>query len=92
MVQTYQHEFPILDARGRVIGMLMRDDIIKALRQRGPHAPVREVMHSDMPILRADESFEGAFHLMQDSRCPALPVVGYDRRLVGLVTPEALAR
>lgn len=90
VVQTSQHEFPILDGQGRVIGMLTQNDIIKALRHPGPHVPVRQVMHCDVPILRVDESFERAFHLMQDSQCPALPVVGYDGQLVGLVTPEAI--
>ncbi|RMH49757.1 MAG: CBS domain-containing protein [Bacteroidetes bacterium] len=90
VVQSYQHEFPVLDARGRVVGMLTQDAIIRALRTQGPQTPVRDVMHTGVPVVRVDESFERAFQLMQESRCPALPVVGYDGRLLGLVTPESV--
>lgn len=90
VLRTYQHEFPVLDHQGRVCGILTRDDIIKALRREGPYTPVYQVMHRDVPSVRVDESFERAFQLMQAHRCPALPVVGYDGRLVGLITPESI--
>ena len=37
---TSQDEFPVVDADGTPLGMLGRDEIIRALQQLGPTAPV----------------------------------------------------
>jgi Zn-dependent protease/CBS domain-containing protein len=90
LLRTAQHEFPIVDTAGRVYGVLTRDDMIRALQQGGPHLPVAAVMRRDIPKVRETASFEEAFRLMQDCRCPALPVVDRWGRLVGMVTPETV--
>jgi Zn-dependent protease/predicted transcriptional regulator len=88
LVRTSQHEFPVVDESGRVYGILTRDDIIKALRNGGPGVPAVDVMRREIPLVRQNASFEDAFRLMQESQCPALPVVDAWGRLVGMITLE----
>lgn len=88
LLRTSQHEFPVLDADGRVLGVLTRDDLIAALKRHGPQVPVVEVMRRDLPVVYAYEPFEEAFRRMEECGCPALPVVDASGRFVGLITPE----
>jgi manganese-dependent inorganic pyrophosphatase len=50
-----------------------------------------DVMETQAPILRPDQTFREAGHLMQAHQVRALPVVDGDRRLIGLVQSDALA-
>jgi Zn-dependent protease/CBS domain-containing protein len=88
LLRTSQHEFPVADESGRVRGMLTRDDILRALQTRGPDAQVEDVMRRDVPLLQETASIEDAFEKMQESDCPALPVVDSRQRLVGILTVE----
>jgi len=88
LLRAAQHEFPVLDADGRVLGVLTRDDLIAALKRFGPHHPVVEVMRRDLPVVYSYAPFEEAFRRMQECGCPALPVVDGTGRFVGLITPE----
>lgn len=88
LLRTAQHEFPVVDANERVLGVLTRDDMIAALKRFGPEAPVTDFMRKDLPVVFALDPFEQAFRRMQDCACPALPVVDSKGRFVGLITPE----
>jgi stage IV sporulation protein FB len=89
LLRTSQHEFPIVDSTtGGVLGILTRDDMIKALQQGGLDAKVTDAMKRGIPMIRQNESLEKAFELMQNCECPALPVVDPWGRLVGILTPE----
>ena len=88
LLRTSQHEFPVVDSEDRILGVLTRDRLIAALKQRGSTAAVADVMQRDLPTVRADEPFDKAFQLMQESAFPALPVVDRFGRLRGLITPE----
>lgn len=88
LLRTSQHEFPVLDDAGRVLGILTREPMIRALRDTGPETPVARVMRACRQTAHPQDRFDGAFRLMQESGCPALPVVDGTGRLVGLVTPE----
>jgi len=90
LLRTTQHEFPVVDASGRMVGILTRDDLIRGLRETGPATPVVEVMHPDVPMVQPTTTFDHAFRLMQERGCPGLGVVNSDGRLVGLLTPEAV--
>ncbi|MCB1232539.1 MAG: site-2 protease family protein [Verrucomicrobiae bacterium] len=88
LLRTSQHEFPVLDESERVLGILTREPMIRALKESGPHTPVIDVMQRCERTVHPGDNFEGAFRLMQESACPALPVVDDADRLVGLITPE----
>jgi Zn-dependent protease/CBS domain-containing protein len=88
LLRTSQHEFPVTDELGKVRGILTRDEMIAALRRSGPETPVSEVMRADIPSVTQSMLFDRAYALMQECRCPALPVLDAGERLVGLFTPE----
>jgi CBS domain-containing protein len=88
LLATSQHDFPVVDARGGVEGILTRHDLIAALRKNDPTVRVGDVMRRDIPIVSTGTRFEEAFRIMQECNCPAVPVLDSARRLVGLLTPE----
>jgi Zn-dependent protease/CBS domain-containing protein len=79
-----QEDFPVVED-GRVVGVLARNDVLKALAQTGPHARVADVMRRDCGSVEETAMLEQTFSRMQEHACPLLPVMRGDR-LVGLVT------
>src|SRR3954453_19367302 len=88
LLRTSQHDFPVVDGAGRMRGVVTRDDMIRALKERGPDTPVLDMMRRDIPLLRDGQGLEEALRLMQAGSLPAVGIVSGAGRLVGLVTPE----
>jgi Zn-dependent protease len=88
LLRTSHQEFPVIDRAGRILGILTRDRMIRALRETGPATPVVNVMQPCAQAVHPQDHFDAAFHLMQENACPALPVIDGSGRLVGLVTTE----
>jgi Zn-dependent protease/CBS domain-containing protein len=88
LLRTSQHDFPVVGPAGEVRGLLTRDDLLIALRKSGAQTPVAEVMRIDVPAVHETMLFERAVEIMQESNCPALPVLNNAGRLAGLFTPE----
>jgi predicted transcriptional regulator len=88
LLATSQHDFPVLDETGNVAGLLTRHDLISALRKNDPALRVGDVMRRDIPTVTTGTRFEDAFRIMQETDCPAVPVLDRMKRLVGLLTPE----
>lgn len=88
LLASAQHDFPIVGPAGEVRGLLTRDDLLVALRRSGPETPVAEVMRVDVPSVHHTMLFDRALAILQESGCPALPVVDSSGRLAGLFTPE----
>jgi stage IV sporulation protein FB len=86
LLQTSQTDFPVVDDNHLLIGIVGRAEIIKALRQLGPTAPVSDVMVKDIPTLERSHRLEEAFRLLQENAASAVGVVDYAGRLIGLVT------
>lgn len=84
----FQHDFPVL-AGEALVGLLLRDDLFPALRERGPETLVAEVMRRSFPTASPDELVERMLKRTQFEDGPSsIPVTGQDGRLVGLVTAE----
>ena len=88
LLSTSQHEFPVVDPEGKVHGLLTRDDLIVALRKSGTEGLARDFMRVNIPCVHPTMPFDSAFAIMQESNCPALPVLDRAGKLVGLFTPE----
>ncbi len=82
-----QHDFPVVDANGEVIGILERDMFIHALSERGQSVPVVEVMRRNVPSVDSHEMVETAVTRLQESGAKTLPVM-HGRQFVGLVNSE----
>jgi len=90
LLQTSQTDFPVVDGNQQLIGMVGRAEIIKALRERGPDAPVSDVMATDIPTIERSHKLDEAFRLLQEKSAPAVGVVDYAGRLIGLVTAATI--
>jgi Zn-dependent protease/predicted transcriptional regulator len=88
VLNTSQHDFPIVDEAGSVCGVLTRDDLIVALRKTGADTAVAGVMRTGLPLVPETMLFDRALALMQQADTPVLPVINQLGRLVGLFTPE----
>jgi Zn-dependent protease/CBS domain-containing protein len=90
LLRTSQSEFPVVDTTGKLVGLLGRSDLMRALKERGPDARVSEAMTATVPAIGYRSHLEDAFQLLQDKSAPAVAVTDANGRLVGLVTPETI--
>ena len=67
--------------------VLTRSDLLNALAQQGPDAPVDRVMQRDFQIADANEMLEPAFARLQSCDCHTMPVTSRGQ-LVGLLTAD----
>jgi Zn-dependent protease/CBS domain-containing protein len=88
LLSSSQHDFPVVDGAGRLRGVVTRDDMIRSLRERGPDAPVLEVMRRDIPVAHHRQPLDEALRTMREGGHPAVGIVDGEGRLVGLITPE----
>ena len=90
LLRTSQGEFPVVDGDGRPIGVLGRNDLIRALKERGPDARVAAAMSDRIPTVSRSRCLEDAFKLLQEKSAPAVGIVDAAGKLVGLVTSETV--
>jgi Zn-dependent protease/CBS domain-containing protein len=90
LLRTSQGEYPVIDGQGRPLGVLARNDLIRALKERGPDARVGDAMTMQMPTVSKSRCLEDAFRLLQEKSVPAVGVVDAAERLIGLVTSETV--
>ena len=91
LLATGQHEFPVVDSFNKPVGLLVRDNLIGALRDKPRDAPVADCMTVPVPTVRADVLLDQALQQMQTSGLPAISVVDADGVLVGFLTKENIA-
>ena len=82
----FQHDFPVVE-HDRVVGILMRNELMVALAQRGRETPVREVMTREFATADPGEMLETAVACLREGRCRTLPVVRAGV-LVGMLTMD----
>ncbi len=82
-----QHDFPVVDANGAVMGILERDAFIAALSRQGQSAPVVGVMRKDVPGVDSHDMVESALTRLQETGAKTLPVM-HAGQFVGLITAE----
>src|SRR6516165_5211265 len=90
LLRTSQGEFPVVDGLSRPVGLLARNDVIRALKERGPDAKVGDVMGTEIPTLGHRHCLDEAFRLLQQKSAPAVGIVDASQRLVGLVTSATI--
>jgi Zn-dependent protease/CBS domain-containing protein len=81
-----QQDFPVVED-GQFIGVLTRDDFIRALSQQGQNTPVIDVIRRNTPSVDSHEMVETALMRLQESGAKTLPVM-HGGRFVGLITSE----
>ncbi len=91
LLEGSQREFPVIDERGQVVGMLTRDDMVRGLNERGKEASIRTVMQSRFPAAYEGEGLQSAFERMMGAGHSAIPVINHQGDLVGLLTRDNVA-
>lgn len=91
LLSSPQHEFPVVDAFRKPVGILVREDLIQALASHGRDEPVSQIMRSPMASLRAVLPLPQALTELAACRSPAISVVDAEGVLVGLLTRENIA-
>ncbi len=82
----FQQDFPVVEG-DRVVGVLTRAALLKALAQQGRGGLVQDVMQREFPSAAPGEMLEGVLGRMRDCECQSMPVT--DRgRLVGLMCSD----
>ena len=81
-----QQDVPVVD-RDALVGVLTHRDLFAALRERGEHAVVADVMRCEFAVLAAADPLETALAPESVEKGLAMPVLA-DGRLIGLVTAE----
>ncbi|HTO02254.1 MAG TPA: site-2 protease family protein [Opitutus sp.] len=81
-----QQDFPIID-NDEPVGILRRNDLVKALAQNRRDAKVGEFMHRDCGSVDDSDSLMRTVESMNQKGCGALPVMQAGR-VVGLLTLE----
>ena len=89
LLDTSQHEFPIVSPDGHLEGVLTRNDMIRALKGGWPArlGRNRPCGPTSQPSI-TDRASPTALKLMQESSAPAVAAMDGAGRLVGLITHE----
>ncbi len=90
LTSTAQHEFPVVDAFQKPIGLLTREDILTAVREHGREEPASAFMRSGVESVRPSTPVQAVFERLQDPKAAALYVTDPDGAIVGLLTRQAL--
>jgi CBS domain-containing protein len=86
-----QHEFPVVDAFGKPIGLMTRQDILAALKDHDREAAVADFLRAPIETARAATPLEAALDRVYRQDSSALCVVDGDGALIGLLTRQNVA-
>jgi len=89
LLTGFQREFPVVED-GRLVGMLSDSDLMKALSSHSPDLPVSIAMRKRFETVQPERPVQEITTLLQHEH-GYIPVVSGEN-LVGLLTPEGLAR
>lgn len=91
LLRTTQHEFPVVDAQGRLRGILTRKGLVAGLQAQGGGAAVSSAMSAPVPLIGALRPLDQALEMLQAGRAPAVGVEGPGGALLGYVTIENIS-
>jgi Zn-dependent protease/CBS domain-containing protein len=89
LLATSQDDFPVIDAAGRLDGLLTRAQIVEALRTSDPSAPVAPFARREVETIGAHEAIDAALPALNAGE--PVGVIDADGRFVGLLTRQSLA-
>ena len=86
-VMAKRHEWPVVDENGRLVGLVTRGDLVRALEGEDENATVSDLSKTRLIVTHDDELLEEATAKMIAHDIGRLPVVDRDdpTRLVGLL-------
>ena len=88
VVAGFQHDFPVVD-NGKVVGVLTRPDLLRAVAQSQPGKTVGDIMEKSFAATAPNEMLDAALTRLQQCACQTLPVLR-DGQLAGVLTVESI--
>lgn len=88
LLRTTQHEFPVVDADGRLHGILTKATIVANAQLTDSRTLVAEAMDTDIPSVQLTEPLGEIFDALQSAGKPAVAVTDPKGNFVGYVTRE----
>jgi Zn-dependent protease/CBS domain-containing protein len=82
----WQQDFPVVFG-DHVLGVLTREDLLKALAQGGSAGLVRDAMQRDFKVVDSHDMLEKAVASLRECGCRSFPVL-HNGALVGILTME----
>ncbi|HXW71288.1 MAG TPA: site-2 protease family protein [Methylocella sp.] len=89
LLAAAQHEFPVVDAFKKPVGLLAREDILSALKSHDHEAPVTALMRP-LETVWSRTPLSTVLDRLNAPRAKALAVIDPDGTLVGLLTRQNL--
>ncbi len=86
ILSGWQQDFPVVFGN-HVLGVLTREDLVRAIAQGGTDKKVRDAMRRDFEVIDSHDMLEHAVQVLQRCRCRSLPVE-HNGDLVGLLALE----
>jgi len=84
-----QHDFPVMNEHGGMMGVLTRRRLISALADHGPGYPAQLIVEPNDQSVEPSMALVQAMALLQSSGSPAIPVIDpISEKMVGLLTAE----
>ncbi|WOJ90413.1 site-2 protease family protein [Methylocapsa polymorpha] len=91
LLATAQHEFPVVDAFGKPIGLIVREDMLSALKNYDREAPIATFMRAPIETVRNSTPLKAVLDRLRGPRAAVLAVTDPNGLLVGLLTRQNLA-
>ena len=86
ILSGWQQDFPVVFGT-RVLGVLTREDLLRAIARGGVDIPVRDAMRRDFEAVDSHDMLEQAVQVLRRCGCRSLPVE-HNGELVGMLTLE----
>ena len=90
LLATAQHEFPVVDAFGKPVGLLLREDILSALKNYDREASITSFMHAPVETVSPDAPLARSLDRLRGPGAQAVAVTDSEGALVGLLTRQNL--
>lgn len=92
MQRTGHEGFPVIAEEGRLVGLLTRRAVDRAMSHNMGHKTVRQIMDAGYITVRPSDSIETLQQRMMRSGWGQIPVVDDDENLIGIVTRTDLIK
>jgi Zn-dependent protease/CBS domain-containing protein len=90
LLAAAQHEFPVVDAFGKPVGLLIREDILSALKNHDREASITTFMHAPVETVWPTSPLAGILDKLRGPGGQAVAVTDSEGTLVGLLTRQNL--
>lgn len=87
---TKHYSTLVIGRESRVVGILTKKDISRALHHKMEETPVDSCMSTDVVTVKENESINTVYKKMVDFNIGRIPVVDHDNRVQGIITRSDL--